>query len=167
MAMYHFICNPASRSGLGIKVWNTVEDYLKENGVEYDVSFSRKQGHVAELIGEVIDKNHTGDGPINVVILGGDGTLDEALQGIKDFSKVNIGYIPTGSGNDFARSLAYSTDPVENMKNILAADKPLLYDLGKLEYLSTGDKRSQIGGSEVAAVRYFDVSCGIGVDAAI
>ena len=167
MAKYHFICNPASRSGLGIKVWNSVEGYLKENAVEYDVSFSKKQGHVAELVGEAIDKYHTGDGPINVIILGGDGTLDEALQGISDFSKVYIGYIPTGSGNDFARSLAYSADPIENLKDILAVKEPLLYDLGKLEYLTIGDERSQIGSGDIAKVRYFDVSCGIGFDAAI
>ena len=105
--------------------------------------------------------------PVNVIILGGDGTLDEALQGIADFSKVNIGYIPTGSGNDFARALSYESGAVENIKHILSIKEPKIYDLGKLEYMSVSDDRTCIAGKDISRTRYFDVSCGIGFDAAI
>ena len=37
--------------------------------------------------------------------MGGDGTINEVLNGITDFSRVKMGLIPTGSGNDFTRGL--------------------------------------------------------------
>ena len=167
MSKYYFICNPVSQSGKGIKIWNEVERYLKEQSVDYEVFFSERHGHITELMNKVTSDHLNDDTPVNVIVLGGDGTLDEALQGIADFSKVNVGYVPTGSGNDFARALSYEANAIENIKHILSVKEPRIYDLGKLEYLSVSDDRTSIAGKEVAMTRYFDVSCGIGFDAAI
>ena len=167
MSKYYFICNPVSQSGKGIKIWNEVEKYLKEQAVDYEVLFSERHGHITELMNKVTSDHLNDDTPVNVIVLGGDGTLDEALQGIADFSKVNVGYVPTGSGNDFARALSYEANAIENIKHILSVKEPRIYDLGKLEYLSVSDDRTSIAGKEVAMTRYFDVSCGIGFDAAI
>ena len=167
MSKYFFICNPVSQSGKGIKIWNEVEKYLKEQSVEYEVLFSERTGHITELMNKVTTEHLNDADPINVIVLGGDGTLDEALQGIADFSKVNIGYVPTGSGNDFARALSYEAGAVENIKHILSIKEPKIYDIGKLEYLSVSDDRTCIAGKEINKIRYFDVSCGIGFDAAI
>lgn len=40
---------------------------------------------------------------VHLVVLGGDGTANEAVQGIADFSRTRFSYIPTGSSNDLAR----------------------------------------------------------------
>ncbi len=167
MSKYCFICNPVSQSGKGIKIWNEVEKYLKEQSIDYEVLFSERSGHISELMKKVTTEHLNDETPVNVIILGGDGTLDEALQGIADFSKVNIGYVPTGSGNDFARALSYESGAVENIKHILSIKEPKIYDLGKLEYMSVSDDRTCIAGKEINPIRYFDVSCGIGFDAAI
>ena len=167
MSKYYFICNPVSQSGKGIKIWNEVEKYLKEQSIDYEVLFSERSGHISELMKKVTTEHLNDETPVNVIILGGDGTLDEALQGIADFSKVNIGYVPTGSGNDFARALSYESGAVENIKHILSIKEPKIYDLGKLEYMSVSDDRTCIAGKDINPVRYFDVSCGIGFDAAI
>ena len=165
--MFHFIVNPASRSGKGIEVWNRVLDYLNESGTEYDVSFSKAQGEVEKLV-ETFCREHADSKQIeNLVILGGDGTLNEALQGITDFSKINLGYIPTGSSNDFARSFGYSDDIIEVTKRVLSGNEPKIIDLGKLEYEEISDEHSRIQVGDVKKERYFDVSCGAGFDAAI
>lgn len=167
MKKYHFICNPASKSGKGIEFWDTVEKYLKDEGIEYDVLFSQKPGHIKNLV-ETVTSEHLNDvEPVNVILLGGDGTLDEALQGIKDFSKMNLGYIPTGSGNDFSRALPYTGDTIEDLKRILSIDKPMKIDLGKLEYLDYTEDRAPLKEGPIDSIHYFDVSCGIGLDAAI
>ena len=44
-------------------------------------------------------------GDISVIVLGGDGTVNEALQGMDDPGRVTLGYVPTGSSNDLARDL--------------------------------------------------------------
>lgn len=167
MSRYYFICNPASKSGHGIEIWKQIETYLKENKIDYDVMFSKKIGHITELVYKLTSAHTNSSEPVNVIILGGDGSLDEALQGIASFKKTNLGYIPTGSGNDFARALAYSDDPIESLKNILSVSEARIVDLGKLEYYNTTADRSIPEITEIPSTHYFDVSCGIGFDAAI
>ena len=45
-----------------------------------------------------------------LIVLGGDGTLNEAIQGMQHFEQVRLGYIPTGSSNDLARDLKIGHD---------------------------------------------------------
>ena len=165
--MFYFIVNPASRSGMGIGVWEAVEKYLKSTELDYQVFLSEYQGHIQMLMHDLCEEHKEDEEAINVIVLGGDGTMDEALQGVIDFKKINIGYIPTGSSNDFARALSYPSDPVEAVKHILACNEPQIFDLGKLEYLTTSESRMGLSFDQSSRVRYFDVSCGTGFDAAI
>lgn len=164
---YYFICNPASRSGRGIEVWHTVEAYLKENAIPYEINFSKKAGNVSQLVQSICEEHIDDAEPVNVIIMGGDGTMDEAIQGIVDFNKINIGYIPTGSGNDFARYCDFGDDAIYNLKNILAVKEPKIWDLGKLEYLDKCTDADKIVAEDIPSTRWFDVSCGIGFDAGI
>lgn len=55
-----------------------------------------------------------------VVVSGGDGTLSESIKGIiNSGANVPLGYIPTGSTNDFARSVGIPSDPAQAAKNVL------------------------------------------------
>ena len=163
--MLYFLVNPASGSNRGKELWNQVEEYLKSEKIEYEVLFSVKPGHVAELA-RSLTMEHCKEN-IRLIVLGGDGTLDEALQGIVNFDMVEIGYIPTGSGNDFARALNLNESAVERVKNILSVETPSIYDLGKLEYLNMTEERSRLFSGNVSKERLFDVSCGMGFDAGI
>ena len=54
-----------------------------------------------------------------LVVCGGDGTLNQAVQGLHDIDKyVQIGYIPSGTTNDFARSLGVAFDKLELSNNL-------------------------------------------------
>lgn len=165
--MYYFLVNPASKSGYGKVIWEKLSDYLKVQGIDFEVYFSKRPGHMQELMYDITTKNCNDEARINIVILGGDGTFNEALQGVISFDKVNIGYIPTGSSNDFARALPYSEDPIENLKRILECKEPLKYDIGKLKYESISNDRSRLSTGTVSPTRFFNVSCGIGFDAAV
>lgn len=167
LPMYYFLVNPSSCSGRGLKIWQELEAYLKDSDIKYTACFSKRQGHVEELMHDITSEHAGDETPINVIVLGGDGTLDEALQGITDFEKVNVGYIPTGSSNDFARALKYPDSPLKALKRILECEKPLLYDLGRLKYEKMSEEKSRVIKGNVTSSRYFDVSCGIGFDAAI
>lgn len=165
--MYYFLVNPASKSGHGMNVWKEVEAYLKETGIKFEVFFSKRPGHMQELMNDICKEHIDEEERINVVILGGDGTFNEAIQGVISFEKINIGYIPTGSSNDFARAVVYSDNAVENAKKVISCTEPLKYDIGKLKYESISSERSRLTSGEVNPTRYFNVSCGIGFDAAI
>lgn len=66
-----------------------------------------------------------------IVAIGGDGTLSEVVNGVMDAeNNIPIGYIPTGSTNDMARSLGIPSNPKEGAEAI-AAMEPKKYDIGK------------------------------------
>ena len=147
--MYHFIINPNSRSGLGLTVWNEVEALLKEKEVEYTPHFTKYQRHAIQIVQDI-----TSDGePHTLIVLGGDGTMGEVVTGIAYPELTTIGYIPIGSGNDFARSLKISKEPKEALQHILDAKNIRPLDVGVLKYRNK--------------MRRFAVSSGIGLDAAV
>lgn len=151
--MYHIIINPASRSGKGMKIWKEqVEPALHRAHVPYLTYFSQQAGDVAGICREIMAQ--AGESSVYLIILGGDGTVNEALLGISDTSKVILGYIPTGSSNDLARDLKIPTAPTAALELILHSGKALPMDLGTVTY-SDGERRR------------FAVSCGIGYDAAV
>lgn len=159
--MYHFIVNPASRSGQGAKYWNKIEAYLKEHQITYQAHISTHSGHVAEIMRELTENLSASAQMLPIIILGGDGTVNEALQGIMNFDKVTLSYIPTGSSNDLARDLGISKDPIAALEHILQNPKSHSMDMGIVEY------RDMMSGDVVTQTRRFAVSCSIGYDAAI
>ena len=147
--MYTFIVNPNARSGLGKKVWGNLESILKKKHVPYEVYFTKYQKHATKITSKI-----TSDGEKHVVVaLGGDGTVNEVVNGIEDFEKTLFGYIPIGSSNDFARGLELPTDPVEALENILKQPHIHEMNVGKITYKNK-DRR-------------FAVSSGMGFDADI
>ena len=147
--MYNFIVNPNARSGLGKSVWNDLEAILKEKHIEYQVFCTKYQKHATKITNDL-----TSDGKEHIIIaLGGDGTVNEVVNGITDFDHVIFGYIPIGSSNDFARGLELPTDPVKALNTILSCPNLHLMNVGELHYKSK--------------VRRFAVSCGFGFDADI
>lgn len=150
--MYHFIINPAARSGRGLQIWKEeIEPTLLEQKVPHRACFSQKAGDTARIARELCAQI---SGPFSLVVLGGDGTVNDVLQGIDDTSRVTLGYIPAGSSNDLARDLKIPTKPQKALDLILRSGSPRPMDLGTVTY-HDGEKRR------------FAVSCGIGFDAAV
>ena len=147
--MYYFIVNPGSRSGNGKHVWKTVEEILEAEEVEYRVFFTSCRYHATRLAREITAR----DERLTLVAVGGDGTVNEILSGIRDFSKVTFAYIPTGSSNDFARALGLPSDTAAAVQNLLHPSYFRRIDLG----------RARLGEQTL----HFAVSCGCGFDAAI
>lgn len=144
-----FIVNPASKTGRGIEIWKEVETVLKSSGIEYEVFFTKRIGHGTELAKKLTE----GPGEHMIVALGGDGTVNEVVNGIVRIKDTILGYIPTGSGNDLAGGLGLSTDPMTSIEHILENKSHLQMNVGVVEV--EGMKRR------------FAVSSGMGWDAAI
>lgn len=146
---YTFIVNPKSKSGRGGLIWNQVEPELKKRRIQYQVRFTKYEKEATKITSELTkdEKEYT------IIDLGGDGTMDEVINGIRDCSKVTLGYIPTGSGNDFTRALKLPTDPKEALNNILNSKKRVLMDVGVMSCKEMTHR--------------FAVSSGIGFDAAV
>lgn len=145
---YYFIVNQKSQTGKTADVWGALEKLLKERRVEYEAYVTQYFGHAAELAEEICAK----PGEKHLVVVGGDGTINEALNGMHDFSHVTFGCIPSGSGNDFARGFGLKGTPQEILDRMLVCREETCLDLGQVTY-ADGQKRK------------FIVSSGVGVDA--
>ena len=81
--MYHIIINPASRSGKGKKIWKEqIKPALLRDNVSFRPYFSEKAGDVAVIASQILSE--ATEFPVPLIILGGDGTVNEALHGLSD-----------------------------------------------------------------------------------
>lgn len=152
--MYYFIVNPGSRTGKGHELWETLKERLESSKTEYEVFFTQGAGD-ATRFAEKICKEHPE--MKNIVICGGDGTANEAVNGLSDYGNFILGYVPTGSSNDLARGLGIPDDPVTALMHAISPDNYKYVDHSVVEYLD-GSGRSS---------KRFAVSTGIGYDAEI
>lgn len=173
--MYHFLVNPSSCSGRGGKYWELIRTELDKRGVVYQVHFSEKPGDMARMVSDLTENE------VHLIVLGGDGTVNEALQGVRDFKKTRFSHIPTGSSNDLARDTGISRDPVKALVQLLENGKEIPMDVGVVHYHTAYipqenslpehvilPKRGLQGnGLKETSLpdRMFLVSCGIGFDA--
>jgi YegS/Rv2252/BmrU family lipid kinase len=147
--MLYFIVNLRSKSGYAQVIWKKVKTVLKEQNVKYDVYFTEYEGHASKLAKNLTSKNEK----IKLVVLGGDGTVNEVVNGMERFENVLFGYIPSGSSNDLARSLRLPSNPKQALLNIIKPKYFVHLDIGEV-ITNTQSRR-------------FVVSSGIGFDASI
>ena len=148
--MYYFIMNPKSKSGKSIAIWKQIEQELNTKQINYRAIYTRYQGHATKLANHLCRSKK----PKTIIVLGGDGTLSEVIQGISVPCPHTIGYIPTGSGNDFAKSMGLKSSPLIALSNLLTNQSIQEIDYGTVTFSNEISRR-------------FIVSCGIGFDAAI
>ncbi len=150
--MYYFIVNPKSKTGKGLKIWRNIQAKLDELNISYKYYFTHYEYHSTK-IAEGICKRYKG--LKKIVVLGGDGTVNEVINGIHSYKDVMLGYLPTGSSNDLARSLHIPGDPLKALELLLNGHHFVYYDHGQVT-LSNNKKP-----------RKFAVSSGIGFDAVV
>jgi YegS/Rv2252/BmrU family lipid kinase len=151
--MHYFIINPKASSGKGIRYWWTVKSELDKSNVDYTAVFTRYAGYATKIAEQICQKT---SGIKNIVVLGGDGTINEVINGIHNYKNVLLGYIPSGSSNDLARSLKISRNPLIALSHIMKPSRYQYLDHGIIEFMD----------SDIPP-RKFSCSSGIGYDAAV
>src|SRR5438067_11523460 len=106
-----FIVNPSSGAGKAGREWAAVETWLPTSGLPYEVAFTTRPLEATEIAQKAVRESR----PV-VVAVGGDGTLNEVVNGffrngapIPTSSKLAM--IPLGTGGDFRRPLRIPSDP--------------------------------------------------------
>ncbi|MGP6138813.1 diacylglycerol/lipid kinase family protein [Jeotgalibaca sp. A127] len=120
---YHIIANFNAGAGKGKRIGLDVEKIMQEKAVPFQFYQTKYPNHAYELaqeLGESLD----GDTD-RIIVIGGDGTLHEAIGGLNEAkSELPIGYLPAGTGNDFARSIGLTKDVKKGLRAILKAVEP-------------------------------------------
>lgn len=151
--MYNFIVNPNAGSGKGWRIWNTAARYLNRHNIEYKAYITGGTGD-ARTIAKQLTEGATD--PRCIIVVGGDGTVNEVLDGVSFHAPLSLGYIPAGTGNDLAHSLRLPGNAAKCLKRQIPPKHLSMLDYGVLAY-----------GSQEVFHRRFMVSAGIGYDAAV
>lgn len=128
---------------------------LKNEGIHYEHKFTDFAGHAV-----LIARNYARNGYRNFLVVGGDGTISEVVNGIFSAgvptSELTIAQIPRGTGNDWARYWGLNRNYKQAIAVFLAGKRQPI-DIGKINYVLEGEKREH----------YFINSIGFGLDAAV
>lgn len=128
--MQHIIVNPVSGKKRGVKNLRIVEALLKEAQIEYEVHTTTVVGEAEKIVRELTER-----GENDIIVLGGDGTLHEVLNGISNPAQCRLALIPSGTGNDFAEKLGIPLKAAEAVKLFLKKDPK------EIDYLQVGNRR--------------------------
>ncbi len=111
---------------MGAKRARRIIEKGANRGIEFDINFTSQFGeeNATNLAKKAIE-----EGADRIVVVGGDGTINEVVNGIAG-SEVILGIIPAGVGNDFARALGIPED-TEIALNTVIEGKVIEVDLGQ------------------------------------
>lgn len=162
---FHIIVNELAGSGNGKLICTTLVKLLTEKNLAFQLHKTQYAGHTIQLTTELAKKIITASetkAPL-LMIVGGDGTLHEAVQGLgEEYKNLPLAYIPAGSGNDFAKGLGISKKTHEALEQILQAQFPRKIDILRYQenmQQQEGYAINNIGiGFDAATVKYTNQS---------
>jgi diacylglycerol kinase (ATP) len=154
MPRYKIIVNPTSGRGMGEQSYPLIDAELQKNGLDYEMCRTESPGHAVQLAQEAAD-----DGFDVVVAAGGDGTLNEVINGLMRVGSSSnqrpaLSVIPIGRGNDFCFGVDIPVD-IAAVCQLLAGGEYRRIDVGLVK------------GGDYPEGRYFGNGVGIGFDAVV
>ncbi|NOY50778.1 MAG: diacylglycerol kinase family lipid kinase [Chlorobi bacterium] len=137
--------------------WPEIKELLMVNKLGTEVVFTKKANQAAEISHDYIENK----GFKNIIIVGGDGTMNEVVNGVFRQSRfpttdITLGLITVGTGNDWGRHYGMHSSYKKMVKAIVNG-RTFVQDAGKVKYSKTSEKEG----------RYFVNIAGMGYDALV
>ncbi len=150
------ILNPNAGKGKGKKDWNRIAGLLNNNGIKYSVRFTERREQATEFTRELIAAGYK-----RIISIGGDGTLNEVVNGIftqdhRSPSEIILSMIPVGTGNDWGRMFGIPL-VYEGSVQVIKDEKTMLHDVGVVDYYKGKEKQK----------RYFLNIAGMGFESVV
>ncbi|MCL2350521.1 MAG: diacylglycerol kinase family lipid kinase [Defluviitaleaceae bacterium] len=117
---FHIIYNPHAKRGGSARYLQAFTALLDTNDKKYTVHPTSARGHATQLTKQIITS-----GGKHIIILGGDGTIHEVMNGYAPGDDVVFGILPAGTGNDVATMLGLPMAD-KSMSNVAIAAKGIL-----------------------------------------
>jgi YegS/Rv2252/BmrU family lipid kinase len=115
------------------KDWNKIEGLLKKHEIDFEAVFTENRGHAISLTKGYIKKGYR-----KIISVGGDGTLNEVVNGVfwqkcVDPTDITIANISVGTGNDWGRTYGM---PMDYEKSIILIKKEdtFIQDAGMVSF---------------------------------
>ena len=142
------IVNPAAGRGRARKTWeSTVRPMLRSGGLTFEEVYEERPGAAVPLAEQAAREGYS-----VVTVVGGDGTIHEALNGLLTApvaTRPALAVIPGGTGNDFARGIGLPKDMIAAARLLLDGAQRRRVDVGKVND------------------RYYGTISGVGFDAEV
>ena len=159
--MLTFIVNPNAGGEKGYRIWKRMERRLIKKNIAYQVLLTGGRGEAqaiaAELTADLNQRVREAAGepaePMTLVAVGGDGIMNEVIDGVHLSEDLILGFIPIGGRSDLAMGLGLPRRPEACLKRILEPKEIRRMDYGVVDY-----NRAE------PTHRRFAVSCGCGFD---
>lgn len=138
---YFFIINPNAGYGRAHKEWYKLAKLIDGEDIIYELEFTKYVGHAKEITIEKIEQGFR-----KFIVFGGDGTLNEVVNGIfrqniVPTTEIYLGIFSMGTGNDWAKYYNFSAgyaDSIERIKN----GEFKRQDVGKIVHGIEGEQKS-------------------------
>ncbi len=135
MPYARLIVNPAAGAGRTARKWPQIRSLLESLGLHFEHDLTEAPRHAIELAKSAAKKGYE-----LVVSVGGDGTINEIVNGLYDagnLKDVMLGIISTGTGSDYIRSIGIPRRHREAGQRLLNP-RSLTVDLGAINYSNNG-----------------------------
>lgn len=151
---YKVIANPAAGKGKARALIPAIRQRLTNLGLDFDLVCTERPWHAAELARQAAEEGYE-----RIVAAGGDGTINEVLNGLIQNRKPGqapacLGVICIGRGNDFAYGVGLPTHWEEGCRAV-AQGSCRTVDVGR------------VSGDSLQQAHYFGNGLGIGFDATV
>lgn len=133
MTKHFFIINPeAGKMDVSEKITNEIKEAFKEKSDEYKIYITKGKNDATNFT-ENICKNETGN--LRFYACGGDGTLNEVVNGLVGYKNASASVIPYGTGNDFVNNFRLSS-------NFFYIEKQIEFKEEEIDLLRVNNKYS-------------------------
>jgi len=150
------VVNPNAGSRKGEKDWPGISRLLNDHSFSYEAVFTENRKHAIELTSMAIQ-----EGIKKILVVGGDGTLNEVVNGIfnqKSYpvKDILVGMIPVGTGNDWGKTYDLPRKYKQAIE-VIKKEHVFTQDIGHIRFDSTEGQQE----------RYFVNVSGMGYDALV
>ncbi len=119
------IANPRAGHGRGARNLSALQEAIRRGGYDCSVVATEHPGHATELARRLADA-----GEPRIAVFGGDGTIGESVDGLVG-SETELAILPTGTGNDVARSLDIPRDDLARALDLAERGTARPIDVGR------------------------------------
>jgi diacylglycerol kinase (ATP) len=135
------IVNPVAGAGRTRREWPRIMGLFRASGLRFEHEITEAPGHAIELA-----KAAASNGFDTVVSVGGDGTINEVVNGLYasgNIRDIALGIVSTGTGSDYIRTVGVPRR-YEDACRCLLQPKRRTVDLGVVEYTDNGSLKQRL-----------------------
>jgi len=131
------IVNKTAGGGKTERDWPEIEQYLHKYEIKFEPYFTTRRLHAA-----IIARNVIKEGYSRIIVVGGDGTMNEVINGLfsqghMQTTEVMLGMISVGTGNDWAKMFNIPKGYEEAVRTI-KEQRTFIQDAGLVQYHKNG-----------------------------